>query len=380
VNVNRRIFAAVTLLLLCAPVARAQQSTGASGTPAASGSSLQLSRPGTTPPPTPAATSPTLQSQLHRWFDLQTAQLETRYRFIESSADVTTTNQWQHKQTFRGAFKFDEAGRYTLQSTLGTGSSFTGSWDPTGVGTGDPTWDFRVRRFYAQAIPVTGLEFAAGSFDMVRGEHTEITVFDNDAFVQGYRASVKRPKTLYLDEISATVGYVGDLTEPNAFKRMDRLRDHNYTQVFAAKKLLPSLSVSADWSEIDHVSTLRQAVRLTSKALRLVDMVRFENYQRVEGTTGYGFAVSAERALNKRMTVAGGWASIDRNFSPLNGDRYARGKRVFTENRLTLVPELTCSLFYTHAVDTDYTIPNKQRLDIVLVYNVLKALQQHHLW
>jgi hypothetical protein len=36
------------------------------------------------------ATSPTTRS--HRWLDLQAAQVETRYRFIETSAGVTTTN------------------------------------------------------------------------------------------------------------------------------------------------------------------------------------------------------------------------------------------------------------------------------------------------
>ena len=60
-------------------------------------------------------------------------------------------------------------------------------------------------------------------------------------------------------------------------------------------------------------------------------MIRFENYQRVEGTTGYGFAISAERALHPRVIMAGGYADIDEHNGSLNGDRYIRGKRVFVE-------------------------------------------------
>src|SRR4029453_18878516 len=129
-----------------------------------------------------AARSPDPNRGLHRWIDFQSGAIETRYRYIESSAGATVANQVPHKQGLRGALKFDAAGHYTLQSFLGTGSSFTGSWDPTGAGTGEPAWDFRVRRLYLQAAPVKGLEFAAGSFDALRGENTEVTTLDNDAY------------------------------------------------------------------------------------------------------------------------------------------------------------------------------------------------------
>ncbi len=274
------------------------------------------------------ATSPTTRA--HRWFDLQAVQAETRYRFIETSAGVTAANQWQHRQSLKAAFKFDEKGNYTIQSFMGTGNSFTGAWDPTGVGTGDPTWDFRVRRLYAQAIPVKGLELAAGSFDVVRGETTEITNFDNDAFMQGYRVSLKRPHELYLDEVSVTTGYLGDLTTTNVFKRFKWMNDHNYTQVFGAKKLSKSVALSADWSELNGDSTLREGVRLGTKQFgNVIDAVRFELYQRVDSPTGNGAAFTVERALNKSVSVNGGLASNDKDNGALNGDRYARGKRYF---------------------------------------------------
>jgi hypothetical protein len=326
-------------------------------------------------------TPQTPATKVHRWFDLQAVQAETRYRYIETSAGVTTANQWQHKQTVKAAFKFDTKGQYTIQSTLGTGNSFTTTWDPTGVGTGAPTWDFRVRRLYAQAIPVTGLELSAGSFDVLRGETTEIVNFDNDAFMQGYRVSVKRPRVLYLDEVSVTTGYLGDLTTPNVFKRFKWMNDHNYTQAFASKKLSKILALSADWTSLQGISTLRQGVTVRTKTLgNVIDALRFELYQRVEGQTGSGVAFTAERALSKKVTLSGGLATIDENNELLTGDRYGRGKRYFASTVYTVVPELTVGFFYTHAFDNDFAVANNQRLDLVVHYNVLKALQNHGAW
>jgi len=325
-------------------------------------------------PQTPAA-------KVHRWLDLQAVQVETRYRYIETSAGVTTAKQWQHKQTVKAAFKFDAKGRYTIQSMLGTGNSFSSTWDPTGVGTGAPTWDFRVRRLYAQAAPVKGLELSAGSFDVLRGETTEIVNFDNDAFMQGYRVSVKRPRDLYLDEVSVTIGYLGDLMTPNVFKRFKWMNDHNYTQAFASKKLSKNLALSADWTSLQDISTLRQGLKVGTKTLgNVIDSVRFELYQRVEGQTGNGAAFTAERAVSRKVTVNGGLATIDENNGVLTGDRYGRGKRYFASAVYTAVPELTVGFFYTHAFDNDFAVANNQRLDLVVHYNVLKALQNHGAW
>ena len=281
----------------------------------------------------------------------------------------------------RAAFKFDANGRYTIQSLLGTGNSFTGSWDPTGVGTGAPTWDFRVRRLYGQAVPVDGLVLAAGSFDLIRGETSETTNYDIDGFMQGYRGSLRRPHELYLDEVSVTVGYFGDLNTPNVFKRFKWMNDHNYTQAFAAKKLSKNLAISADWTSLQGISTLREGAKLGTKALvNVIDSVRFEFYQRVEGQTGNGAAFTAERALSKKVTVSGGLATIDPNNGALNGDRYGRGKRYFASTVYAVVPELTVGFFYTHAFANDFAVANNQRLDLVVHYNVLKALQNHGAW
>jgi hypothetical protein len=319
---------------------------------------------------------------LHRFFDLQVALVETRYRFVESSVGVTTANQWQHKQTFKGAFKFDEKGRYTLQALLGTGNGFTASWDTTGAGTGDPVWDFRVRRLWARAVPVDGLELSAGSFDVVRGETTEILSYDNDAYMQGYRVSVKRPAQAFFDEISVTAGYLGDTSQPNVFERFKWMDNHNYTQALLAKRVGKMLAASVDWTSVDHVDTVREGVRIGTKDLipAVIDDMRVQAYQRTDSPTGTGMSIEAERMFSKRAMAYGGYAHVDRNNALLNGDRYGLGHRGYVGGSINLLPELMLAVFYTHALSNDYPIANHQRLDIVLSYNVLKALQQHHAW
>ena len=177
-----------------------------------------------------------------------------------------------------------------------------------------------------------------------------------------------------------TAGYLGDLRTPNVIKRFDRWDEHNYTQVLVGKKIGAHVSLSADWSDIDGISTLRQAARVSTKQWLPVDMIRFENYQRIEGTTGYGFAISAERALHPRVIMAGGYADIDEHNGTLTGDRYFVGKRVFVEPRITVLPELTLSFFYTQAFANDFPVDNDTRFDAVLSYNVLRALQRIRAW
>jgi hypothetical protein len=42
--------------------------------------------------------------------------------------------------------------------------------------------------------------------------------------VTGERATLRRPRELFLDEISVTAGFLGDLTTPNVFRRFRSAR------------------------------------------------------------------------------------------------------------------------------------------------------------
>jgi hypothetical protein len=376
----RAALAAVTVCTLPV-VSQAQPSPAPQSTSAAITSGPDAQRPSPMAAPAPAKSAAQAAATTHRWVDLTVGSADARYRLIDTSAGVRTSNMLQHKQTIRAGLKFDPKGRYSLQTGLGTGSSFTGSWEATGVGTGEPTWAFNVRTLYLAAQPVKGLEVHVGGLAATtRGESTEITAYDNDGFLVGERVSIKRAKDLWLDEVSATVGYLGDTSTPNVFKRLDSLDNHNYTQVLAAKKLGARAAASADWTRVAGVETWREAVRVATKETGVVDSVRLELYQRVDAPDGEGFALSLDKALSKQVSATGGYATIDRAAPLLNGDRYARGRRMFVESRINVTPELTLNVFYSRAFKNDFAVANKTRFDIVASYNVLKALQRAGAW
>jgi hypothetical protein len=322
----------------------------------------------------------TAVAKTHRWVDWQSASFDARYRFIENSEGHPTTDQVQDRQTLKAGLRLDEAGRYSVQTFVGTGNSFVGSWDPLGPGTGDTTWDPNVRQLFLAARPIDGLEIEVGGFGIVRGESTEITSFDYDGYMTGERVTIGRPRQLYLDEIAVTAGFLGDLATPNVFHRMDRLDDHNYTQVLAAKRFGSRVRASADWTSLDGISTIREAVRVETKTWAPVDAVRLEQYQRVEGVKAAGFAVSAERALTRRVAVDGGFANIDRGIGALNGDRFSPGRRVFGEARVAVLPALSVTMYYGVAIDNALPVPNKHRVDVIASWNVLRSLQGAGLW
>jgi hypothetical protein len=321
-----------------------------------------------------AAAKPTVP--VSRWYDVQAATLDARYRFIESSAGTTTSNSLQHKQTLKAGLKLDAKGRYAVQALVGTGTSFTGSWEMTGVGIGNRDWNPAVRHLYVAGKPAKGVEFQVGGLAMARTENTEITGFDNDGYMVGERLSVKRPAQLHLDEITVTLGYFGDLSTPNVFKRLDSLDDHNFTQIAVGRKLGARVTASADWMEIAGIQTWHEAARVAVKEARAFDAVRVELYQRVDGVEGHGYAAGFEKALPRKVALTIGVADIDRASPLVNGDRYGRGRRLFADARMPLPADLSLNVFCTRAFDNDYALPLRTRFDVVVSYNVLKALQR----
>ena len=320
------------------------------------------------------------RSVLHRWIDLQAAFVDFRYRYIQTSRDLVTNDQLQHKQGLRIGVKLDPDGRYTVRTFTGTGNAFSSSWDNTGLGTGEANWPIAMRQFYFSAKPGRGLTGELGGMAQLKGQATEITTFDNDNYLVAYRGRVERPETIYLDEVSVTIGHVGDFGEANVFERLDRLNDHNYTQVLVGKRVSDRLAVTADWEELEGVSTLHQAVRVMTHGWHVLHGVRFEQYQRVEGATGYGLGLTLEKRLTRTVSVAGGFARIDGDHPPINGDRYGRGKRLFVDGTIALTPELTVNLYYNHALGNDFFLPNDQRFDVVASYDVRGALERAGAW
>src|SRR5215213_6302419 len=84
-----------------------------------------------------APTARTPEPALRRWFEFQQFVLSTRYRFIRTSADITTSNHMQYREQIRARVNLDAKKRYTVNAGFYSGAQFIGSWNNLGPGTGE---------------------------------------------------------------------------------------------------------------------------------------------------------------------------------------------------------------------------------------------------
>jgi hypothetical protein len=312
---------------------------------------------------------------LARWFEMQTGTVATRFRYTEATTGAVVQNQQQLSEQFKGRLKIDQAGSYGVNFALGTGSAFVKGWNNTAFGTPSGfTSAVFVKQLFASASPLKGIEIQAGGLGIARGENSEVTSYDNDGYMVGERVTVKRPRTLHVDELSVTMGYLGDSTTPGLSQRFHRISEANYYQVLAAKRFSTRFSTSADVTTLAGATTLRSAFKLDTPN-RVLESIRFEQYTRVNDAA-YGYLISGERVVARRFTLSGGLADIDRNYGGLNSDRFGSGRRWFTTDTIALGRELSAQIFYTHGVDNGYALQNRQALQLLLTYNVAKGLQR----
>ena len=320
-----------------------------------------------------AATDP---AKIKRWLEVDALTVSTRYRYISSNSQVTLANQEQYQIVARGRFKFDAKGKYSIYAGLFTGNNITSGWNNTGWGTGNLQSRPYLKQLYFNAMPVKWLEVQAGGIGINNGENTEITGYDNDLYLTGERVQIRRPKDLYFDEISVTNAFLGDVIQPNVFRRFKRLDESNYRQFMVRKQVNKRVGVSADYTFESGRDTFHEAINVKTPELRVVDRLLFENYQRVDPDNGYGFSLFGEKKLHDRFTLSGGFARIDKPM--LNSDRFPPGKRLFLFSNLKLSRELSLNAALIHGVGTlPIAVTPRTRVDIILTYNFLETLHRH---
>ena len=361
-----------------------------------------------TPTSSPAAVTDSVpvnwQAAFSRWVQVDTFSFSARYRGIRDSEEVHTYTQGQQRSLFEGSLKLDKKAKYTVHFRLSSGHYFDWAYaDFAGGGTERANqlsiphlpWADRVdaltsgpmadhypsggfafypRQLYFSAEPVDGVIFQYGSLGINRGVNTEITSYDEDGYLAGGRIMLRKPKQLFLDEISVTYAYLGDIFTPNFFGRTERLGQSNYHQFLLRKKVMPWLEVSTDYTH--HLTdTWREAALVKTKWAKAVDSVRVEAYQRPKAyfvdtdsyNSGSGFAITADKTVRKRVSLQGGFSDIDTNYDvysasgnnsiwafALNGDQYGMGKRPFARATIKVTPYLNVFGFYTHLVDYSY--------------------------
>ena len=231
-----------------------------------------------------AKPSPKPPAPLARWIEIQNATLNLRYRFADTSTGTVITNQVQHRETLRARVKFDMPGKYALNVGTFSGSRFTSGWNNTGIGLGDWQKTLSVRTLYFAAQPIAGVEGQYGSLYIIKGEASEITTYDEDGYVIGERISVRRPRDLFFDEMSATVGYfTSSLAEIGVSKRVKYLDDRpNYGHFLVDKKAGTRGGVSADFTSVGGARTWRAAANVNTRELRMADTIQVETYKRTK--------------------------------------------------------------------------------------------------
>lgn len=318
-----------------------------------------------TPAPTPA--SP---------FEPQTITLSSRYRFVENSAGDVTANQVQFKDVFRARFNVDRDRRFSIHVGAFSGSSFTSSWDATGIGSGNPSARMYVKQLFASAVPGHGVELQAGGLSINHGENTEVTSYDDDGYVMGERVTLRRPSMAYFDEASFTSAALSSIDMPGVIRRLKQFGHQNYWQAQVIKHVRHSVSASADFSDVSGAETLRAAVVFHLPKGSFVSAIRIERYRRVTIQPDSGFAVSAERPVTAHARAQAGYATVDPAYGGLNGDRIQRGRRIFGMATIPLTPTINVQLFATHAFGNDFTVTNRTRFDAMVSYDVLAAIRR----
>jgi hypothetical protein len=312
-----------------------------------------------------------------RWVEFQALTAVTRYRFVETSDDVVTSNQAQHKEVLRGRFNVDAQRRFTLNVGALSGASFISSWNNTGVGTGGPATALYFRQLFVDANPIRCLDLQYGSLYLLRGENTEMTTYDEDGYVTGERVSVRNASYFFFDEISATRGLIGPFNTPSLSDRWRGLHDANYYQFLVTKRLTPKLRASADYTSDTGAHVVHAAVFTALTPGRNPVSLRYEQYARFEINPANGFAVAAERGV-ARVRLQGGYTTIDEKYGGWNADRIQRGKRVFATLTAPVTRDLSLSVFATEAFHSPYAISNRTRVDVVLTFDLLGALKHAH--
>ena len=328
---------------------------------------------------TPAAPpKPKPEPALRRYIEFQQFVLSTRYRFIENNGDVTTSNHEQYREQIRIRGNFDRRKRFGVVTGLYSGTNFIASWDNLGPGTGEfDGHDHFMRQLYFSAAPVAGVEGQLGGIYVNRGETTEYIGYDDDGYLVGGRVSVRRPKSLYFDEVSVTRAALTKTNTPSVWKRWEDFDNPNYTQVLASKRFSTMTASSVDYTRVAGVTTMRGAVSLRFKAKAPLSSLRYEQYVRTSGPNkAAGFAVQAERPITKYVRLQGGYATIDERYGNLNADRIQRGRRFFAIANVPIKGPLSASFFATRALNEPYSVSNKVRFDAVIAYDIAALLRQ----
>ena len=120
---------------------------------------------------------------------------------------------------------------------------------------------------------------------------------------------------------------------------------------------------------------MHESMTASTSGLRVIDSVRAEFYERTNYRSATGFNFGAGRKVSRRLTLEGGYASIDRYFGDLNADAFIHGNRLYAGGEFEIARAFTVFALVNHGVNNSYELENRTHLHVGFSYDVIKALQ-----
>jgi len=198
------------------------------------------------------------------------------------------------------------------------------------------------------AEPWKGIEFEYGGLP-IEPHGTGLAGLAGVGYMTGQRLVVRRKATGF-DRIAFSYGYLGDFERPDMTNRFRRLARGNYHDLIFEKNLR---RVTLSWQSTKfggrNVVSVGSVFRLPKSSL-----ARLEYYYRANFTSASGFNAGAEKALSQRITIGGGYLSVDRNFGPLNADAFWDGRKAYVSGGIKLGRGVALSGLYNRAVGNHY--------------------------
>ncbi len=284
-----------------------------------------------------------------------------RYRYIDKGEDKVTDRDLQYRINTRVQLNLLGEGTTYIQARGETGRNFTGSYDYTGLGLNKAYWSFNLKSLFLGQKIGHHMEAQVGGIEYDWGAGTEATYSDNDGWLEGYRLRYTGAGHGFLpDKISATVGYVGDFLQPNAFARLHRMGDENYIQILASKKIGKNRDLSAEFDSLQSIRYAREALHWSKLRLVVVDELSLEALTRASDDPTFGWSSSVFRTLDPKGRFRAGVSYCDMPKGIFlngkatvlqNGDSYGLGKRIGPTFRFTPIKNFEVSLFGSDRLD-----------------------------
>ena len=192
----------------------------------------------------------------------------------------------------------------------------------------------------------------------------------------GERVTVRRPKQLYVDEVTVTRGAIGPLDTPSLMRRWGLLKEPNFLQVLGVKRFSRMVAGSIEYDRQIGSNILRGAVTFRFDESAPVRTVRYEQYRRVSPYPAAGFGLWAEGTVTARLRVQGGYVSVDQHYGGWNADRIQSGRHFFLNASMPIHGPLSASIYAARALNAPYHVPIGRRFDVVVSYDVLSDLRR----